>query len=120
MEFDSSQSIYLQISDYVCENVLVRRWHEGDRIPSVRELAVEIEVNPNTVVRAYGHLQESGIIQNKRGLGYFVAEGALETARKMKTEEFVRTDLPRLFRTMDLLDMSFEQLQRYYDEYKEQ
>lgn len=118
MEFDSNQSIYLQISDYVCENVLLQRWREGDRIPSVRELAVEIEVNPNTVARAYSYLQDSGIIQNKRGLGYFVAEGALETAQKMKTEEFVENDLPRLFRTMDLLDLSFEQLESYYSQFK--
>ena len=119
MEFDANQSIYLQISDYVCENVLLRRWREGDKIPSVRELAVEIEVNPNTVVRAYGHLQESGIIQNRRGLGYFVAEGAHRIARTLKTDEFVKRDLPRLFRTMELLEMSFEELKGYYVQFKE-
>lgn len=119
MEFDSNRSIYLQISDYVCENVLLRRWQEGDRIPSVRELAVEIEVNPNTVTRAYGHLQESGIIQNRRGLGYFVADGARETVRNVKSREFVESDLPRLFRTMELLDMSFEELKGYYVQFKE-
>ena len=53
MEFKDTQSIYLQIADLFCENILLKKWKPGDRIPSVREMAVNIEVNPNTVMRTF-------------------------------------------------------------------
>lgn len=120
MQFASGQSIYLQISDYICEKILRRDWDEGDRIPSVREMAVSVEVNPNTVARAYAVLQEEGIIHNRRGIGYFVAPDGREATAAMKRREFVRDELPRVFRTMTLLDMSIEELQRRYEQYLEE
>src|SRR5271169_1688117 len=66
MEFQESQAIYLQIADMLCENVLRGSWKPGDRVPSIRELAESIAVNPNTVVRAYSYLQDHGIIYNQR------------------------------------------------------
>ena len=78
MEFQESQAIYLQIADMLCENVLSGAWKPGDRVPSIRELAESIAVNPNTVVRAYSYLQDHAIIHNQRGIGYFVAENARE------------------------------------------
>ena len=74
MEFGDSNAIYLQIADQLSENILLRKWSPGDRIPSVRELAVSVEVNPNTVMRTFNYLQEKGIIYNKRGIGYFVSD----------------------------------------------
>ena len=75
MEFKDTQTIYLQIADHFCENILRKKWNPGDRIPSVREMAVNIEVNPNTVMRTFNYLQDKGIIFNKRGIGYFVSDG---------------------------------------------
>jgi GntR family transcriptional regulator len=115
MEFRHNEAIYLQIADLVCENVLSGAWKPGDRIPSVRELAGEIEVNPNTVVRTYAYLQDQGIIQNQRGLGYFVAEHAPEVTRELMRRTFVTRDLPRVFRTMELLGMSVEELRGRYE-----
>jgi GntR family transcriptional regulator len=54
----------------------------GDRVPSVRELARDLAINPNTVARAYQQLQAEGILSNVRGLGLEVAAGALETCRQ--------------------------------------
>jgi len=65
MDFGDSNAIYLQIADQLSENILLRRWNPGDRIPSVRELAVSIEVNPNTVMRTFNYLQDKGIITIK-------------------------------------------------------
>jgi GntR family transcriptional regulator len=110
MEFRQNEAIYLQIADLACENVLSGTWRPGDRVPSVRELAGEIEVNPNTVVRAYAYLQDQGIIQNQRGLGYFVAERAPEVTRELMRRTFVSRDLPRVFRTMALLGMGMDEL----------
>ena len=110
MVFRQNEAIYLQIADLACENVLSGAWQPGDRVPSVRELAGEIEVNPNTVVRTYAYLQDQGIIVNQRGLGYFVAERAPDVTRELMRRTFVSRDLPRVFRTMDLLGMGMDEL----------
>ena len=118
MEFEGSSPIYLQIGDYICNNILKGAWEPSERIPSVRELAMDVEANPNTVMRTYAHLQEQEIIYNKRGIGYFVAEDALKAVRAMKTREFVENELPRVFAMMDLLGLGFEDLKSYYQRYK--
>jgi GntR family transcriptional regulator len=118
MEFRGDQAIYLQIADTFCENILLGKWKALDRIPSVRDLAVEIEVNPNTVVKTYIYLQEKGIIFNKRGVGYFVAEDGMEKTIALLKENFVYTELPRFFKTMHLLNLSLDDMRVYYQEYK--
>jgi len=115
MEFRENQAIYLQIADHIIENILLEKWPEGERIPSVREMAVQLEVNPNTVARTYNFLQEKAIIFNKRGIGYFVAENGYERAKAVKREEFIKHDVPAFFRKMELLEMSLEEI---YEEYK--
>ncbi len=114
MDFSKKQAIYLQIGDLICENILSGKWMADEKIPSVREMAGSIEVNPNTVMRTYAFLQDKGIIYNRRGIGYFVAEDALEKTRNMKKADFINRDLPELFKTMDLLDIDFKDLKEYY------
>ena len=80
MQFRESQAIYLQIADFVCEKILLKEWKAEERIPAVRELAIQLEVNPNTVMRTYEFLQQQEIIYNQRGIGYFVAQGAIKNA----------------------------------------
>ena len=110
MEFKKTRTIYDQIADHICENILQKRWHVGDRIPSVREMAAQIEVNPNTVMRAYTSLQELSIIVNQRGKGYFVAENSQEKVRNRKKKEFMQEELPALLKTMKLLNMTPDEL----------
>ena len=114
VKFTRPQAIYLQIGDYICDNILRCRWRGGDRIPSIRELAVDVQVNPNTVTRTYAYLQDRGIIYNRRGIGYFVAERAYRQARDLKRRSFVDRDLPQLFNTMDLLGLKLSDLQPHY------
>ncbi len=78
MDFRDTKAIYLQIADRICDEVLVGKFAEDGRIPSVREYAAVVEVNANTVMRSFDQLQSQGIIYNKRGIGYFVAAGARE------------------------------------------
>ena len=106
MEFRQPQAIYLQIADHICENVLSERWREMSRIPSIREMAVNIEVNPNTVMRAYSYLQELGIIYNQRGIGYFVAKGARSKTLELMKKQFIRREVPMILHTMELLGMN--------------
>lgn len=120
MEFREKQAIYLQIADYICDNILSEKLKPDEKIASVREMAVNIQVNPNTVMRTYAYLQALGIIYNQRGIGYFVAEDGVEKTRTLKRESFLKTDLPLLFKTMELLHIDFDELKRYFDEYKHQ
>ncbi len=117
MEFRDSQAIYLQIADLFLENILVQKWNPGDRIPSVREMAVNIEVNPNTVMRTYNYMQDKGIIYNKRGIGYFVADDGFEKTKALRKEDFVSNELPKLFKEMDLLKLTMDDVNVYYEEY---
>ncbi|SMD31756.1 transcriptional regulator, GntR family [Reichenbachiella faecimaris] len=117
MEFRDDQAIYLQIADHFCETILLEKWKPGDRIPSVREMAVSIEVNPNTVMRTFTYLQEKGIIYNKRGIGYFVSEDGKIKTNALRKEDFVTSELPRLFKAMDLLHLSIEDISKYYQQH---
>jgi DNA-binding transcriptional regulator YhcF (GntR family) len=117
MEFGNDKPIYLQIADHLCENILLEKWKAGDRIPSVREIAMNIEVNPNTVMRTFTYLQDKGIIFNKRGIGYFVAEDGLEKTRTLGKEDFVNNELPRFFKAMSLLHFTMEDVNAFYNKY---
>ena len=117
MEFRDDQPIYMQIADHFCENILLEKWKEGDRIPSVREMAVNIEVNPNTVMRTFNYLQEKGIIYNKRGIGYFVSEDGFEKTRALRKEDFVKRELPRFFKAMRLLRLTMEDIVNYFQQH---
>lgn len=114
MNFKETKSIYLQIADRIADEILQGKYGEGERIPSVREYAAEVEVNVNTMVRSYERLQQEGIIFNRRGLGYFVADGAKDTIRKRQRNEFVEETLPELFATMDRLGISIDQITEIY------
>jgi GntR family transcriptional regulator len=117
MDFRESQPIYLQIANHVCEKILLKELRPGARIPSVRELAVQLEVNPNTVMRTYEHLQQQDIIYNQRGIGYFVLPNAHKTVLNYRKNEFAEKDLPNLFRNMYLLEMDIDELSRLYEKY---
>ena len=116
MDFSKSQTIYMQIADHISEQILAGQLQAGDKVLSVREMAAEIAVNPNTVMRTYSYLQEQDIIFNKRGIGYFVSETALQKTRVMKKQAFIEQYLPQFFKSMDLLDIKFEDLKKIYDE----
>lgn len=110
MNFSEPKPIYLQIADLVLANITSHKWDEGQKIPSVREMAGAMEVNPNTVMRAYSFLQEKEIIRNKRGIGYFVSDAASGLGREIMKKEFMENALPELFRAMKLLGIKFSDL----------
>jgi DNA-binding transcriptional regulator YhcF (GntR family) len=110
MEFSQPKGIYQQIADQIRERILAGEWRGGERIPSVRELATNIGVNPNTVNKSYQALLDRGIIENQRGIGYFVALDARQRILDELKAEFVRNELPRLFKTMSVLGMTLDDL----------
>lgn len=117
MEFKDKQSIYLQIADYICEQILLGKWPPGERIPSVRDLASQLEVNPNTVIRTYDFLQNKEIIFNKRGIGYSVDDKAGERILAYRKERFLDTELPEFFKTLYLLNVSIVEIQSRYESF---
>ena len=118
MEFRDNEAIYLQIAALVSDNILLGKWPAEQKIPSVRDLAVELEVNPNTVMRSYEFLQNQEVIYNKRGLGLFVAPDGFEKVKAYRKERFIQQDLPGFFRDIYLLDISLEDLQQRYEHFK--
>ena len=114
MEFNQPKGIYQQIADQVCDRILQDEWSGGERIPSIRELAVNLGVNPNTVTRSYQSLLDRQIIENRRGIGYFVTGEAKKNILRERKSEFIVEELPNLFRTMRLLDIGIEEIQGYY------
>lgn len=119
MNFKDKQAIYLQIAGYVLEQILLSEIPIGGKMPSIRELAVQIEVNPNTVQRTYDFLQQKEIISTKRGIGYFVNDNAREKIIEFKKEQFISDELPIVFRSLHLLDIDFDELKKRYLTYIE-
>lgn len=117
MNFRQNQPIYLQIAEYVCEQILLKKWKLGDKIMSIRDIAVVMEVNPNTVQRAYDFLQQRNIITNKRGIGYFTEEDAMERILTFRKEQFMDNELPVFFRNLYLLDIDVKELKNKYDQF---
>lgn len=118
MDFVETQAIYQQVADHVCEKILRGEWPQDERIPSVRELAMDLQVNPNTVNKAYAYLQERDLIHNQRGIGYFVSGEAADRARHFKRAEFYADELPRVFRTMDLLGIGVDDITGRYEAHR--
>ena len=120
MQFRETVSIYLQIADYICEKILLKEWKVDERVPSVRDLAMQLEVNPNTAMRTYEFLQQQNIIYNQRGIGYFVAADAIKNATQYRKTEFMENELPVLFRNMYMLGLDVEELKPRFEKYKKQ
>jgi GntR family transcriptional regulator len=120
MNFNDREAIYLQIAAYVSDHISLGKWLPEQKIPSVRELAVELQVNPNTVMRTYEHLQNQGVIFNKRGLGLFVTADALAKIKALRKERFMQQELPDFFRSLYLLDISLQEVQQQYQQFVNQ
>ena len=110
MDFKPNYPIYLQVADFICEKVLTRTWLDNDKLPSVKELSVITSVNPNTVIKALGYLQDNDILTTQRGIGYFLTESAYAQTLALKRRQFIEDDIPALFANMKLLEVPLERL----------
>jgi DNA-binding transcriptional regulator YhcF (GntR family) len=112
MQFKDHKPIFLQIAEHICDDILQGTYPEGERLPSVREYAAEVEVNANTLVRSYDWLSQKDIIFNKRGMGYYVSQGAKDNIRQSLREAFFQETLPELVQQMQKLDISVEDVEK--------
>ena len=117
MNFKESKPIYLQIADRICDEILQGRYAEGDRLPSVRDYAATVEVNPNTAMRSYDFLQSRAVIRMQRGIGYFVEQGAAGRIRTFRRETFMNEELYDFFRQARSIGITPEELAALYRQY---
>ena len=108
MNFSNDKAIYIQIAERLCDEILAGKYQEDERIPSVREYAVLLEVNANTTVKSYDLLANEG---------YFVSSGAKKQIKKSRKSEFMKERLPELARQMQLLDISIEEVNETLERY---
>jgi GntR family transcriptional regulator len=111
MDFNDSKNIFLQIRDWIADQILQDKVSSGQKIPSVRELAVEMEVNRNTVMRSYSLMEAEGIIENKRGIDFFVTADAKTNLLKMQKKTFINEELPAILHRIKILQLNSSDLQ---------
>ena len=117
MNFKDNKAIYLQIADRIGNQILSGTLTPDGKVPSVRELAAEIEVNANTVARTYDHLQQSGIIYTKRGLGYFVSPDAKEKIVALRREQLMQGEMDYFLSQLKAVGITPAELQQIYQDY---
>ncbi|MBO4503319.1 MAG: GntR family transcriptional regulator [Bacteroidales bacterium] len=110
IDFSSQQTIYMQIVDWVFDQVLTGAWKSGDKAKSVRELAVQFEVNPNTVMRSYDYLQTKEIFINRRGVGSFIADDAVDKIIAIRKKRFLEVEVPAFIKNMKLLQLDVNEV----------
>ena len=84
MEFDKNTPIYIQIMFEIKRRISTGQLKPGDKLSSVRDLADELKVNPNTIVRAYQELEREGVTETRRGMGTFIIENEKNSINEMK------------------------------------
>lgn len=108
--WDDRQPIYQQLADQLAAGLLDGDPAEGTAMPSVRVLATKHLLNPLTVNRALQALDDEGLLENRRGMGFYVNHGARERLRAAERQRFLDKEWPRLRDRLRRLDISPEQL----------
>ncbi len=114
---ENNKAIYLQIADKICDDILTGHFIAGARIPSVREYAASLEVNANTVMRSYEYLERLGVIFNRRGIGFFIADTARDVIVNERKQTFLNGEMKYLFHQLMLLGISPEEAKTMYENY---
>lgn len=118
MQFNENKAIYIQIAERIADEIMLGVYKDDGRIPSVREYAARIEVNTNTALRSYAYLEQTGVIYQRRGLGYFTTPEARELIIKHYKEDFFGSFLPEMFSRMDILGIGIEEIEKLYNEHR--
>ena len=109
-DFHTSQPIFVQIRQRLIGMILRRQVGEGDALPSVRQIAGELSVNPLTVTKAFEALVDIGVVEKRRGLGMFVTTGAREKLLAHERDKFLAEDWPRIAAQIKALELDLQSL----------
>lgn len=105
LNWNDAQPIYRQLRDRVVAMMLDGELREGDPLPSVRQVAADLRVNPLTVLKGYQQLTDEQLIEKRRGLGMFVRPGTRELLLQDERERFLNTEWPRVVETIQRLGL---------------
>ena len=105
-----SKPVYLKLRDEIAAAILNGRFNEGDMLPSVRAFAAQQGANPLTVAKAYQLFQDDGLVEVKRGVGLFVANGAVARLRNAERDNFLKNIWPGVVAQMQLAGIRPEEL----------
>ncbi len=120
MNFKESKSIYLQIAERLCDEILQGKYSEEERMPSVREYAALMEVTVNTALRSFDYLQSQDIIYNKRGLGYFVTQGARNNILESRRKAFLNEEVYEFIHQLHTLNIPIGRIVEIYNDMDKQ
>lgn len=109
-EFRDDQPIWRQLIDRAQALILDGELGEGEALPSVRQIAAEMKVNPLTVSRAWQALEDQGVVEKRRGLGMYVAEGARGRLLEAERRRFLADEWPRLRARLERLQITLNDL----------
>jgi GntR family transcriptional regulator len=102
--------VYLKLRGLLAASILAGDYQEGDQLPSVRAFAASHGANPLTVAKAYQALQDDGFVQVRRGVGMFVADGAIERLRVQERDTFLTRVWPRMRAHIERLGIDLDEL----------
>lgn len=111
-QWNETQPIFVQIRTRIIALILNKTTNEGEALPSVRQIATDLSVNPLTVTKAYQSLVELGVVEKRRGLGMFVAEGARKILLNHEREKFLTEEWPRIRTQIEALDLNLNELMK--------
>ena len=114
--FDERQPIYQQLMEWITNGVLSGELPEETAVPSLRQVSAQWRINPLTVQKSYQELQQRGILQRRRGLGFFVVKGARALLREQARRRFRNKDWPALLGRAELLGFSRDDLRQWLSE----
>jgi GntR family transcriptional regulator len=110
--WDDSQPIYQQLRERTIARILAGELGEGEPLPSVRQIAIEMQINPITVSKAYQMLVDEQLVEKRRGLGMFVIAGARKRLLASEREHFLQHEWPQLLLRIQNLGIDLEQIQQ--------
>ena len=109
-DFHASQPIFVQIRQRLIEMILKRQVEEGDALPSVRQIAADLSVNPLTVTKAFEALVDIGVVEKRRGLGMFGTTGARSALLAHERDNYLKEDWPRIAAQIKALNLDLKDL----------
>ena len=123
INFDDERPIFIQIAEGLEDAILSGAFGEESQIPSITEISVNYRINPATALKGINILVDEGIVYKKRGIGMFVATGAVEKLKKKRKEQFYDNFIKKLVEEAKRLDISkneaINMLERgFEDEYR--
>ena len=108
--WNDSQPIYLQLAEQIKDMILNGDVSAGEALPSVRQLAVDYQVNPITVSKSYQILVEEELVTKKRGLGMFVSDDAKDILQQLQRQDFIKHQWPQVLNKIEQLDIDIDTL----------